>query len=111
MDNNSSLNVVPKSSFLKLTIEVLVMKPNELVVRVFDGSRRTVIGEVDFPIKIGPHTFFITFFVMDIHPAYSCLLGRPWIHLAGAVTLTLHQRLKFLVSNKLVVAEGEKTSS
>ncbi|XP_050920042.1 uncharacterized protein LOC127137643 [Lathyrus oleraceus] len=28
--------------------------------------------------------------VMDINPAYSCLLGRPWIHAAGAVASTLH---------------------
>lgn len=77
MDTGSSLNVLPKSSLSKLTIEGLIMKPNELAVRSFDGSRRTVIGEVDLPIKIGPQTFFITFFVMDINPAYSCLLRRP----------------------------------
>lgn len=84
------------------------MKPSEMVVRAFDGPRWTVIGEIDLPMKIGPHTFFITFFVMDIHPAYSYLLGIPWIHSAGVVTSTLHQRLKFVVNNKLVVVEGEE---
>lgn len=108
VDTGSSLIFLPKSSLSKLTIEGLVMKPNELVVRTFDGSRRTVVGEVDLIVNIGPHTFFITFYVMDIYPAYSCLLGRPWIHLAGAVTSTLHQRFKFLINNKLVVVEGEE---
>ncbi|XP_050890917.1 uncharacterized protein LOC127096379 [Lathyrus oleraceus] len=107
-DTDSSLNVIPKSSLSKLTIEGLEMKPNELVARAFDGSRRTVIGEVDLPIKIGPLTFFITFFMMDIYPAYNCLLGRTWIHSTGAITSTVHQRLKFLVNNKLVVMEGEE---
>ncbi|KAI5387049.1 hypothetical protein KIW84_073268 [Lathyrus oleraceus] len=46
--------------------------------------------------------------VMDIHPSYSCLLGRPWIHEAGAVTSTLHQKLKFVKNKKLVVTGGEK---
>lgn len=45
---------------------------------------------------------------MDIHPTYNCLLGRPWIHEAGAVTSTLHQKLKFVKNNKLVVVGGEK---
>jgi hypothetical protein len=45
---------------------------------------------------------------MDIYPAYSCLLGRPLIHSAGAVTSTLHQKLKFLADDKLVVVEGEE---
>ncbi|XP_050875021.1 uncharacterized protein LOC127078622 [Lathyrus oleraceus] len=108
VDTGSSLNVMPKSSFAKLTIEGLVMKPSELIVRAFDGTRRTVIGEVNLLMKIGPHIFLITFFVMDIYPAYSCLLGRPWIHSVGAVTSTLHQKLKFLADDKLVVVEGEE---
>lgn len=99
---------MPKGSLTKLTIEGLVMKPSELVVRAFDGSRRTMIGEVDMSMKIGPRTLFITFFVMDIHPAYNCLLVRPWIHSVGAVTSTFHQRLIFLVGDKLVVVKGEE---
>lgn len=84
------------------------MNPSELIVRAFDISRRTFIGQVNLPIKIGLHTFFITFYMMDIYPAYNCILGWPWIHSVGAVTSTLHQRLKFLINNKLVVVEGEE---
>ncbi|RDX97997.1 hypothetical protein CR513_19152, partial [Mucuna pruriens] len=35
---------------------------------------------------------------MDIRLAYSCLLSRPWIHVAGAVPSSLHQKLKSIVS-------------
>ncbi|XP_050919089.1 uncharacterized protein LOC127136591 [Lathyrus oleraceus] len=108
VDTGSSVNVMPKSSFAKLTVEGLVMKPSELIVRAFDGTRRTVIGEVNLHMNISPHTFFITFFVMHIYSAYSCLLGRPWIHSVGAVTSTLHQKLKFLADDKLVIVEGEE---
>ncbi|XP_050891446.1 uncharacterized protein LOC127096960 [Lathyrus oleraceus] len=108
VDTRPSLNVIPKSSFAKLTVEGLVMKSSELIVRAFDGTRRIVIGEVIFPMNIGPHTFLITFFVMDIYPTYSCMLGRPWIHSASAVTSMLHQKLKFLVDDKLVIVEGEE---
>ena len=45
---------------------------------------------------------------MDIHPSYSCLLGRPWIHEAEAVTSILHQKLKFVKNGKLVIVGGEK---
>ena len=45
---------------------------------------------------------------MDIIPAYSCLLGRPWIHEAGAVTSTLHQKLKFVREGKVVIINGEQ---
>jgi len=44
---------------------------------------------------------------MDIPASYSCLLGRPWIHEAGAVTSTLHQKLKFVSHGKLIIVNGE----
>ena len=45
---------------------------------------------------------------MDIHLAYNCLLGRTWIHEEGAITSTLHQKLKFMKNGKLVIMGGEK---
>ncbi|KAI5411746.1 hypothetical protein KIW84_056714 [Lathyrus oleraceus] len=84
------------------------MRQSGVVVKAFDGPRKTVIREVDLPIKIGPSDFQVTFQVMDIHPSYSCLLGRPWIHEAGALTSTLHQKLKFVKNKKLVVVGGQK---
>jgi hypothetical protein len=79
-----------------------------MIVKAFDGSQREVIGEIELPMLIGPHLFNISFQVMDINPSYSCLLGRPWIHVAGAVTSTLHQKLKFIVDDKLVTVSGEE---
>lgn len=76
--------------------------------KAFDGSRRSVIGEVCLPVQIGPQIFDINFQVMDINPAYSCLLGRPWIHAAGAVTSTLHQKLRFVVGDQLITVAGEE---
>ncbi|KAI5424556.1 hypothetical protein KIW84_030655 [Lathyrus oleraceus] len=108
VDTGSSLNVLPKTTLSKLSYQGPPMRQSGVVVKAFDGSRKTVIGEVDLPVKIGPSDFHITFQVMDIHPSYSCLLGRPWIHEAGAVTSTLHQKLKFVKSKKLVVVGGEK---
>ena len=67
-----------------------------------------VHGEVDLPIKAGSQVFNSTFYVMDIRPAYSFLLRRPWIHGADAVTSTLHQLLKYLVKGKVVTVCGEE---
>ncbi|XP_050919585.1 uncharacterized protein LOC127137143 [Lathyrus oleraceus] len=108
VDTGSSLNVMPKRTLAKLSYEGPAMKPSALIVKAFDGSRRTVIEEVEQPILIGHHAFPINFQVMDINPAYSCLLGRPWIHAAGAVTSTLHQKMKFVVDNQLIIISGEE---
>ncbi|XP_050890777.1 uncharacterized protein LOC127096223 [Lathyrus oleraceus] len=105
---SSSLNVMPKSTLSKLSFQGAPMRSSGIIVKAFDGSRKTVIGEVNLPMTIGPHTSQMTFQVMDIEAAYSCLLGQPWIHEAGVVTSTLHQKLKFVKNGKLVIVCGEK---
>jgi len=108
IDNGSSLNVMPKATLGKLPCEGIHMKPSALIVRAFDGSKREVMGEVELPIQIGPCVFQVTFQVMDILPAYSCLLGHPWIHSTGVIPSTLHQKLKYVMGDKLVIVSGEK---
>ena len=93
---------------MKLKYQGTPMRPSGIIVKVFDGSRKSVIGEVDLPIHIGPYLFQITFQVMEIIPAYSCLLGRSWIQEAGAVTSFLHQKLKFVREGKVVIISGEQ---
>ena len=39
---------------------------------------------------------------MDISPSCNCLLGRPWIHIAGAIPSTLHQKIKFVTKAQLI---------
>ena len=45
---------------------------------------------------------------MDISPSYNCLLGRPWIHIAGTVPSTLHQKIKFVTEGQLVFIAVEE---
>ena len=79
-----------------------------IIVKEFDVSRKSIIEEVDLPIHIGPHLFQTTFQVIDIFPAYRCLIGQPWIHEAGVVTSTLHQKLKFVREGVVIIVEGEQ---
>ena len=72
VNTRSSLNVLPKKALDRIDCEGLTLKPSNIVVRAFDGSKRIVHGEVDIPIKVGTQTFDSTFYVMDIFPSYSC---------------------------------------
>jgi hypothetical protein len=97
-----------KTTLDKLAYNGAPLRPSGMIVKAFDGSRKSVIGDIGLPITVGPHEFQITFQVMNIQATYSCLLGRPWIHEAGAVTSTLHQKLKFVRDGKMVTVSGEE---
>ena len=53
VDTRSSLNVLPNGALDMLDCKGVVLKPSNIVVRAFDGSKRMVHREVDFPIKLG----------------------------------------------------------
>jgi len=107
INTGSSLNVMPMATLKKLSYPSIQLRATSVSVRAFDGSRKSVLGDVDLPISVGPHEFKVTFPVMDIPTPYKCLLGRPWIHEARAVTSTLHQKLKFIRHGKLIIVNGE----
>ncbi|XP_016749728.1 uncharacterized protein [Gossypium hirsutum] len=108
IDNGSTLNVLPLSTLNRLAIGSSHMKTWHNVVRAFDGTERKVMGRIDIPLMIGPNTYEVDFLVMDIKLSYNCLLGRPWIHLAGAVPSSLHQKLKLVTDGRLVTINMEK---
>ena len=64
VDTGSALNVLPKNALDRLNIEEVVLKPNDVIVRAFDGSKRTVLGKLTLPIKVSSQTFDLTFFVI-----------------------------------------------
>jgi len=77
IDTGSALNVMPKSTLNQLAYLGAQLRPNTVSVRAFDGTRRSVVGDIDLPISVGPYEFVVTFQVMDIQASYSCLLSRP----------------------------------
>ncbi|XP_052876285.1 uncharacterized protein LOC128282155 [Gossypium arboreum] len=108
IDNGSALNVLPLSTLNRLPVDSSHMKTCQNVVRAFDGTERNVMGRIELPLQIGPSTYEIDFLVMDIKPSYNCLLGRPWIHSAGAVSSSLHQKLKLITEGRLVTINAEE---
>ncbi|GKV34375.1 hypothetical protein SLEP1_g42752 [Rubroshorea leprosula] len=86
IDNGSALNVIPMMVLKQLKVDESHINQCNTVVRAFDGTKRNVIGKIELPMEIGPMTFDVDFFVMDISPAFNMLLGRPWIHVAEAAT-------------------------
>lgn len=57
VETGSSLNVLPKYTLASLSYQGAPMRYNGVIMKAFDGSCKTVIGEVDHPIKIGPSDF------------------------------------------------------
>ena len=60
---------------------------------------------------MGPAEFSAHFQVLDIDTSYNLLLGRPFIHMAGAVPFTWHWMMKLVWKNEELVIHGEGSHS
>ena len=43
---------------------------------------------------------------MRIPTSFNLLLGRPWIHRAGAIPSSLHQKVKFIHDGQIVTVQS-----
>ncbi|KAL6315066.1 hypothetical protein AAG906_030919 [Vitis piasezkii] len=96
LDNGSALNACPLATAIALGFAPSDFGPFTQTVRVYDSTQREVMGTLTIDLLIGPTTFSILFQVLRIPASFNLLLGRPWIHQAGAIPSSLHQKVKFI---------------
>ncbi|RVW88855.1 hypothetical protein CK203_045074 [Vitis vinifera] len=93
LDNGSALNVCPLATAIALGFAPSDFGPSTQTVRAYDSTKREVMGTLMIDLQIGPATFSTLFQVLRIPTSFNLLLGRPWIHVAGAILSSLHQKI------------------
>ncbi|RVX00888.1 Transposon Ty3-I Gag-Pol polyprotein [Vitis vinifera] len=106
LDNGSALNVCPLATAIALGYAPSDFGPSTQTVRAYDSTRREVMGTLEIELLIGPTTFITIFQVLRIPTSFNLLLGRPWIHRAGAIPSSLHQKVKFIHEGQVVVVQS-----
>ncbi|XP_070017204.1 uncharacterized protein [Nicotiana sylvestris] len=107
VDGGANLNICPLVTLRTLAKGLHEIKDWAISVKDFDGSQRTTIGEIILCLQMGPTWFDVEFQVIDVPASYNLLLGRPWIHVVGAVASTLHQAVKFEWNQREVIIDGD----
>ena len=70
--------------------------------RAYDSTHREVMGTLTLELMIGPVVFQVLFQVWRILVSFNLLLGRPWIHSAGAIPSSLHLKMKFIHDGRVI---------
>ncbi|RVW24538.1 hypothetical protein CK203_090896 [Vitis vinifera] len=85
MDNGSALNVCPLATAIALGYAPFDFGPSMQTVQAYDSTRRKVLR---------------------IPTSFNLLLGRSWIHRAGAIPSSLHQKVKFIHEGQVVTVQS-----
>ncbi|RVW22168.1 Retrovirus-related Pol polyprotein from transposon 17.6 [Vitis vinifera] len=106
LDNGSALNVCPLATAIALGYAPSDFGTSTQTVRAYDSTKREVMGTLMIELMIGPTTFPILFQVLRIPTSFNLLLGRPWIHRAGAIPSSLHQKVKFIHDGQVIIVRS-----
>ena len=61
----------------------------------FEGKIIIPKGQIRLPVQTGSEVVEVDFIIVDAYSPYTIIVARPWLHTLGAVSSTLHQKVKY----------------
>ncbi|XP_065621988.1 LOW QUALITY PROTEIN: protein NUCLEAR FUSION DEFECTIVE 4-like [Quercus suber] len=95
VDQGSAVEIMYPNLFkgLNLTLDDLTPYCSPLV--SFEGRMVTPKGQIRLPVQTGSEVVEVDFIVVDVYSPYTAIIAKPWLHTLGAVSSTLHQKVKY----------------
>ena len=75
----------------------------------FEGKVIIPNGQIRLPVQADAETVEVDFIVVDAYSPYTAIVARPWLHTLGAVSSTLHQKIKYPSGGKVEEILGDQT--
>ena len=66
------------------------------------------MGTLTTPVMIRTIRYSVFFQVLRIQSSFNLLLGRPWIHEAGDIPSSLHQKVRFIHEGCIITIQSNK---
>ena len=73
---------------LNLKLEDLTLYDSPLV--SFEGKTVTPMVQIRLPVQTSSDMVEVDFIVVNAYSSYTAIVVRPWFHVLGAVSSTLH---------------------
>ena len=109
VDQGSAVEIMYPDLFkgLGLKPEDLTTYSSPLV--SFEGKMVVPKGQIRLPVQTGSDVVEVDFIVVDAFSPYTVIIGRPWLHSLGAVSSTLHQKVKYPSGGQVLEIVGSQS--
>ena len=109
VDQGSAAEIMYPDLFKGLNLRAEDLTPYSSPLISFE--RKVIIpkGQIRLPVQIGSETVEVDFIVVDAYSPYIAIVARPWLHTLGAVSSTLHQKIKHPSGGKIEEILGDQT--
>ena len=74
----------------------------------FEGKMVVLKGQIRLLVQAGADVVEVDFIVVDAFSPYTTIMGRPWLHSLGAISSTLHQKVKYPSGGQVLEIVGSQ---
>ena len=75
----------------------------------FEGKMVVPKGQIRLPMQASIDVVEMDFIVVDAFSPYTAIMGRPWLHSLGAISSTLHQKVKYPFGDQVLEIVGSQS--
>ena len=95
VDQGSTAEIMYPDLYKGLNLKPEDLTPYNSPLVSFEGKLIISKGQIRLPMQTGSEVVEVDFIVVDAYPPYTAIVARPWLHTLGAVSSTLHQKVKY----------------
>jgi len=109
VDQGSAAEIMYPDLFKGLNLRAEDLTPYNSPLVSFEGKTIIPKGQIRLPVQTGAEIVEVDFIVVDAYSPYTAIVARPWLHALGAVSSTLHQKIKYPSGDKIEEISGDQT--
>ena len=108
VDQGSAAEIMYPDLYKGLNLEAEDLMPYSSPLVSFEGKIIIPKGQVRLPVQTDSEVVEVDFIVVDAFSPYTAIVARPWLHTLGAVSSTLHQKVKYPSRGKMKEILGDQ---
>ena len=109
VDQGNAAEIMYLDLFKGLNLRIEDLTPYSSLLVSFERVVIIPKGQIRLPVQTGSETVEVDFIVVDAYSPYTIIVARPWLHTLGAVSSTLHQKIKYPSGGKIEEILGDQT--
>ena len=95
VDQGSATEIMYPDLYKGLNLKAEDLMPYSSPLVSFEGKIIISKGQVKLPVQTGSEVVEVDFIVVDAYSPYTVIVAKPWLHTLGAISSTLHQKVKY----------------
>ena len=108
VDQGSATEIMYHDLYKGLSLRAKDLTPYSSPLVSFEGKVIIPKGQIRLPVQTGSKTVEVDFIVVDAYSPYTAIVARPWLHTLGAVSSTLHQKVKYPAEGRIKKILGDQ---